>query len=202
MNRGGRTPTLPMTNLPGALVHSTARQVVAALLAVCATVPAVAQSVDEPRTFAALTRTVSQIAADGQVLELRVHWAGSTVAGQTAGAALPPPLALVEQKFSSGFLRRERRPQLSPDMLVIVVRASDGRELDWRTAPNPRVLRAETPGPDGRLSGQFFERQEAELFIAIPRLVEASALRVYQPRWTGTEYALDVVGDVALTPLP
>lgn len=184
-------------------MHNTANSLAAALLAVCVAVPGYAQGASEPRTFSALTRTVSQLAADGQVLELRVHW---TVPGAAPGQAtvldVSGGFALAEQKRSTGFLRRERRPQLSPDLLVLVVRASDGRELDWRTAPNPRILRAETPQPDGRLTGQVFELPEVDLFVVIPWLAEASAIRVYQPRWTGTEYALDAIGDVALTALP
>lgn len=161
-----------------------------------------AQVNGEPRTFSSLTRTVSQRASDGQVLELRVHWIVPSAAAQSAAAPAAGGFALVEQRLTAGFLRRERRPQLSPDVLVLVVRAADGRELDWRTTPNPRVLRAETPGPDGRLSGQFFELPDVDLFMAIPRLMDASAIRLYQPRWTGTEYALDSLGDVALATLP
>lgn len=162
-----------------------------------------AQDIDASRTFAALARTVPQVAPDGQVLELRVHWTARPITGQAAGAVKPADsLVLTAQNLSSGFLRRERRPQLSADMLVLVVRAADGRELDWRTTPNPRILRAEIPQPDGRLTGQFFELPDVDLFIAIPRLLDASTVRVYQPRWTGTDYALDIVGDVSLTPQP
>lgn len=162
-----------------------------------------AQGVDAPRTFSALARTVPQAEPDGQVIELRVHWTPAPITGQAAGAARPADtLVLTAQTLSSGFLRRDRRPQLSADMLVLVVRAADGRELDWRTTPNPRILRAETPQPDGRLTGQFFELPDVDLFMAIPRLLDASAVRIYQPRWTGTDYALDIVGDVALTVQP
>lgn len=184
-------------------MHSRATSLVVALVLAYAGAQGRAQGVDTSRTFTSLASTVPQVAPDGQVLELRVHWTAAPINGQATGAARPADtLVLTAQTLSSGFLRRERRPQLSADMLVLVVRAADGRELDWRTARNPRILRAETPQPDGRLTGQFFELTDVDLFVAIPRLLDASAVRIYQPRWTGTEYALDIVGDVGLTPQP
>jgi len=39
-----------------------------------------------------------------------------------------------------------------------------------------------------------------ELSIAIPDVEGADRVVLYQPRWTGTEYLLDVFGQVQLRP--
>ena len=109
---------------------------------------------------------------------------------------------LVDERVVPGGLRRERRPQLSYDRLVVVVRDSAGRELDWRLVPNPAILRAEAPGPDGRLTGRVIELEDVELSIAIPNIVTADHIQVYCPHWTGTRYMLDSLVQVPLRNRP
>ena len=108
--------------------------------------------------------------------------------------------ALLEQRVVPGALRRERFPQLSSDRLVVVVRDAAGRELDWRLVPNPGIVRADAPGPDGRLQGGTIEVDSVELSIAIPDVAGADRVYIFRPRWTGTEYLLDPFGQVRLAP--
>ena len=153
-----------------------------------------------PLSFRSLTARVPQASATGLVTELRIQWITSTRSNGTATSA-PARIhsfKLLEAKMTRGRLRRARRPELSADQLVVVVQARDGRELDWRLLGNPRIVRAEVPGPDGRLGGQILERDAVELSFAIPRMPNATSIRVYQPRWTGTEYVLDTIGDVSV----
>jgi hypothetical protein len=140
---------------------------------------------------------VPQAESNGLVTEFRIQWTSTRINGTAAGApARTHSFELLEAKIAPGRLRRERRPQLSVDQLVVVVQAADGRELDWRLLGNPRIVRAELPGPDGRLGGQILERDAVELAFAIPRIPGARTIRIYQPRWTGTDYILDQIGDV------
>jgi hypothetical protein len=97
-----------------------------------------------------------------------------------------------------GPLPRERRPELSTDQLVIVVLSADGTALDWRLVRNPRIVRAESPGPDGVLSGSTIQLSSAELLVTVADVPGARTLRVYQPRWTGTEFMLDAAGELEL----
>ena len=90
-----------------------------------------------------------------------------------------------------GRLRQERFPELSHDRLVIVVEDADGRELDWRMVRNPSILRAEAPGPDGRLQGTVVELAHMELSVGVPAIEGAEFLRLYQPRWNGDGYMLE-----------
>ena len=89
--------------------------VAVALLISCAVGLAFSQGIDTSRTFTALARAVPQVVSDGQVLELRVHWTVTPANAQVVGAARPADtLTLTAQQPSSGFLRRERRPQQRP----------------------------------------------------------------------------------------
>ena len=60
------------------------------------------------------------------------------------------------------------------------------------------VIRAEVPGADGRLTGKIVHIADTELLVVLTQLPATVKLSVYQPRWTGTEFLLDLVGEVAL----
>ncbi len=162
--------------------------------------PALAgQAVEGPpasRSFRSLVSEVSQVRDVQFVRELQLEWNRADASG--AGDGGTQAFTLVDERVVPGGLRRERRPQLSYDRLVVVVRDSLGRELDWRLIRNPAILRAEVPGPDGRLTGRVIELDAVELSIAIPNIAAADHIELYRPRWTGTEYALDSLVEVLL----
>lgn len=153
-----------------------------------------------PRSFRGLVSDVPQARDVQRVRQLRIAPVGAEP--DVVRAAQPQIFALLEQRVVPGALRRERFPQLSYDRLVVVVQDAAGRELDWRLVPNPAILRAESPGPDGRLEGEIIEVDIAELSIAIPDISGADRVNIYRPRWTGTEYLLDPFGEVRLSPWP
>ena len=164
------------------------------------TTPASQEGLAAPRSFRGLVSDVAQIPDVERVRQLRI---ATVTAEPVAGAAAEPRMfALLEQRVVPGGLRRERFPQLSYDRLVVIVRDAAGRELDWRVVPNPSIVRAEAPGPDGRLRGEIVEVDSVELSIAIPDVAGADRVYIYRPRWTGTEYLLDPFGQVRLAPSP
>lgn len=151
-----------------------------------------------PRSFRGLVSDVPQARDVQRVRQLRIATVGvEPDAGSTAQTRM---FALLEQRVVPGGLRRERFPQLSYDRLVVVVQDAAGRELDWRLAPNPGIVRADVPGPDGRLRGGTIEIDSVELSIAIPDVEGADRVDIFRPRWTGSEYLLDLVGQVRLAP--
>ena len=171
---------------------------VAIIPGLCA--PAIAgQAVEDPfasRSFRSLVSEVGQVRDVQFVRELRLEW--SRVGASGAGDGPTQAVSLVEERVVSGALRRERRPQLSYDRLVVVLRDSQGRELDWRLVRNPAILRAEAPGPDGQLTGRVIELDDVELSIAIPNIATADHIELYRPRWTGAEHMLDSLAQVPL----
>ncbi|TAK12162.1 MAG: hypothetical protein EPO35_11635 [Acidobacteria bacterium] len=171
---------------------------VAQLSAVCAS----AQVPPKPGpsiTFGALSRETAQVQSSDQLRELLIRWTATTTPARGGLQGVPAERLLVLQEQPGiGVLRRERSPQITEDQLVVVQRSADGAALDWRLVKNPRIVRAEVPGPDGKLTGRIVERESAEMLITLPDLPAATRLSVYQPHWNGTEYLLDLVGEVPL----
>jgi hypothetical protein len=135
--------------------------------------------------------------------EIRVHWEASP--GAPPETLLEPqhyhPAAaftVVERRHRSGSLPRQRAPELSPDQLLIVAVDSQGREKERVLVPDPRVLRAELPGPTGELHGEVLHRATAEFLVPLPDDPTIVELRVYHPRWTGSTFDLDLLGTAPL----
>src|SRR5262245_22813094 len=133
------------------------------LLAIASFSPEAQAPAEEARPFRVLRDSVAPRAAVEGVLALRVRWSAATSASGPAS-----PLSLIEQAVRSGRPRRERRPELAPDRLVVVLEDGGGRELDFTLVADPRVVRAERPGPDGAWTGSVHERSDAELFVTVP----------------------------------
>jgi len=151
----------------------------------------------------AFLSAVSSASAQG-IQELRFRWDAPASSGAPAegAAAAPPPSAftLLGRQRAHGPLPRQRNPELSPDHVVVVAEDAHGRMLDWQVVADPRVLRAEFPGPTGQLSGQRLRQPSAEFMITIPDDPDLAVLRLYRPRWTGRGFALDPLGSVPLPP--
>jgi hypothetical protein len=106
---------------------------------------------------------------------------------------------VARRPVESGFVR-ERDPQVAPDELVLIAIGASGAPIAWQHIKDPRIVRAESPGPDGILSGQTLHRPLTELVVLMPDGVPATELRVYQPQWTGQAFTLAPLGTVALNP--
>jgi hypothetical protein len=105
---------------------------------------------------------------------------------------------IVERHSRPGTMPRQRTPELSSDQLLIVAVDGQGRETERILIPDPRVLRAERPGPTGELQGEVLHRATAEFLVPLPDDPSLVELRVYHPRWTGSTYDLDLLGTVPL----
>lgn len=157
-------------------------------------------SAQEPLSFRKLSEsTPKAVSPTNRVRELRIKWSPPPAPTSGSQAKAAPRMVVVSDTSVAGVVRRERQPQLSEDQLVIVQRASDGRALDWLMTPDPRTIRAEVPGADGRLTGKIVHVADTELLVAITQLAATASLSVYQPRWTGMEFLLDLLGEVVLT---
>ena len=62
---------------------------------------------------------------------------------------------------------------------------------------DPRLLRAEAPGPDGELTGQVIYRESAEFVVQYPDDEAIAEVRLYHPDWDGQKFSLELVGAVA-----
>ena len=134
--------------------------------------------------------------------ELRVSW-------EADKAALPKPSA--EQYRNApgrvalsgavarrqGALPRQRSAELSPTQIVVVALDAKGHMRWCGLVEDPRLLRAEAPGPDGELTGQVIYRESAEFIISYPDDERITEVRLYHPDWDGEKFSLALVGAVA-----
>jgi len=168
----------------------------AAALALTTGLTLAAQTLDMTAAeFAALrTQPLPAEAAGGsEDLVIRVPDAVSPTAPRPVSAPALPLLARTALPIAAV---RERDPQLSSERLVVIAFTPDGTVADWRVAADPRIVRAEQPDQTGLLSGQVLRRTGADLHVTIAMLPSISQIRVYQPRWNGAAFDLELVGSV------
>ncbi len=93
--------------------------------------------------------------------------------------------------------RRSR--EISWQQLVVVAVDDGGREIDRAVVLDPRLIRYEAVDASGNFTeSAVLYREEADLAVAFAEQPALRAVRVFQPRWTGTEYTLDLLGEAAL----
>jgi hypothetical protein len=158
----------------------------------------------DPMSFRVLADGTPEAAAiKDQVRQLRIRWTLTPAPppGGNRPAAVPsavPALSVISEQSIAGSIRRQRQPQVTTDQLVVVQKRADGRALDWALIANPRLVRAEVPGADGRLTGRTVLRDDVELMVIMTPAPDAVTVALYQPRWTGTEHVLDLIGEATL----
>ncbi len=135
--------------------------------------------------------------------DIRVRWQGETSTSPTGAAAerqIQPrgSFAALGRQGGLGSLPRQRAPELSEDQLLVLAVDSQKQLKGWSLITDPRILRAELPGPAGELSGQVIYQSNVEFVVALPDDPAISELRFYHPRWTGQEFVLDPIGAVPI----
>jgi hypothetical protein len=93
---------------------------------------------------------------------------------------------------------RQRDPQLSENHLLVRTVNAGGEIVDTQLILDPRVIRAEAPGPSGELKSETLHRASPDFLLTIPDEAAVRELRIYHPRWTGTSFALDLLGTIPL----
>jgi hypothetical protein len=145
----------------------------------------------------------SAVAQRRGLQEVRVRW--DTYIGSPAPQVVPQPAQPTTNAFTverrwwlSGSLPRRRNSQLSENQLVIVALDAQGKRIDTQFIPDPRVLRAESPGPSGELRGEILHHATTELLITLPDDPSITELRIYHPRWNGSTFLLEPLGTINL----
>ena len=154
-----------------------------------------------PVPFEALRTAVPALSTMslGSLQEVTVRWrVYSGTADQIGPAPLVNELTAVASRSVPGPFPHQRNPELSSSHLVAIASDAQGQAVGWQIIPDPRLIRAEFPGPNGELSGQVFHRAVTEFLLVLPDRAEIEAIQIVQPRWTGTEFFLESVGTVAM----
>ena len=133
--------------------------------------------------------------AVAQSQELRIRF--NTCSGDQPCIAAGGFTVLDKRALASG-PARQRNPELSSDQIVVRAYDRAGTLLFTQLVRDPRVLRSESPGPSGELSGQVLQHPTPEFLVSLPDSPTASELRFYHPRRTASGFVLDLLGTVAL----
>ena len=134
------------------------------------------------------------------VQQVRVQWTtpADGAPPPAPGAQSVNPLRLLERRSAGGSLPRQRNPQVSADQILVQAVNASGVIVDSQLIPDPRLVRAESPRPTGELSGEVLHRVDPDFLITLPDVADLVELRLFHPRWTGTEFAFDPIGSVSL----
>jgi hypothetical protein len=163
--------------------------------------PALAQADRPANEVLGVMPAAAALATGGTVPQVHVRWvAAASPTGDPVRAAGLVPLnrfEVVGRSALRGPLQRERDPQLSEYDLVIVSADAGGRETSWQKMQDPRIVRAELPGPTGQLSGEVLYRPEVELVAMVPDSATTD-LHVYQAYWNGEQFVLRRLGVIAV----
>jgi hypothetical protein len=136
-----------------------------------------------------------------RVIELHVSSTSPNAARDNLSAAPPTDntIKILSQKRTQGALPKQRNPELSQQNLVIVGVNAQGQEISRTVMLDPRIIRAETAEPSGKLtSSGLLYRNDATFSVMVPDEPGVIGLKVYQPRWSGSEYTLDLIGEAKL----
>jgi hypothetical protein len=140
----------------------------------------------------------------GQTIqEVHIQWTTTAplppgAPGQRLGQPGGHLFSVLGRQTMSGRLPRQREPELGSDKLMIIARDANGKIVNWQVVGDPRVLRAETAGPQGELSGRVFYRDRADFLFALPDDPSIARIEFYRPRWAGANFDLDLLGAVAV----
>ncbi len=94
--------------------------------------------------------------------------------------------------------RRQRNPQLSSTQLVVIAYDEHESELARVIMPDPRLLRAEEISANGDIGHRTLHRDNADFPVVLPDDANVKVIRIFHPRWTGTEFVLDALGSTLL----
>jgi hypothetical protein len=145
---------------------------------------------------------VLSVPQSGSVREFQVRMSlGATAPEGDRFLPFRPEIARLEvreRRTVPGTLPRQRRPELSEDLLVIIAVNGRGDEVCRVVRPDPRLLRAETADDEGRLSSTTLYRESVDFWIALPDDPVLDRALFFHPQWTGTFFNLVPVGEVRL----
>ena len=140
-----------------------------------------------------------QIDSSDSSQEFHLRW--------TTGDETPPspsPLAnpsageltVVTIRITAGPAPQLRSLRLATNRLFVAAVDAENVLRSWTIVPDPRIIRAESFGPDGVIEGQTLYRPDADLFVTITGDDAIVGLHVYQPLWDGQAFHLTPLGAV------
>ena len=130
--------------------------------------------------------------------DLTIEWEAYPDSGESLISAeqakdRPPAknIRLVRREKRHNSLQQHYGFDITTDDLFIVGTDTKSRLKWWKVIVDPRIVRAEWPGSEGQLTGQLYYRPRATIFLSPPNSEGISEIRIFLPKWTGSEFVLE-----------
>lgn len=104
-------------------------------------------------------------------------------------------VTMMKHRSVQGAPSQQRNPELSEQQLVVVAHNVQGEEVTKVLILDPRKIRAEILDPMGAAESKLFLKDSGEFTIVLPNDPDIHILKIYRPKWTGTEFALVLLGE-------
>ncbi len=140
--------------------------------------------------------------------ELAVVWQESAAVAQgearapgdqaTAGAR-PVELRIARRVDSGSRMPRIRSMHIAEGQLLAAAVDAGGILRGVAVIADPRVVRAEWPGPDGVLAGRTLRLSRAEFLLPVPDDPRVVAVHLFEPRWNGEAFVLQPIAFVQVS---
>ena len=94
-------------------------------------------------------------------------------------------------------MRNKRFPELTSRHIIIIARNKQGEEINPSVLLDPRLIRAKIVAPE---SGQIvntdqIRHENADFIVDFPDDAGIDKIQFYHPRWTGSVFTLELIGE-------
>ena len=165
------------------------------ILSVCVHTTTLAATGDRSRSIQLRITQPSQTAVS---TSSSARMSDSSSTSQPQQQASPPSVDVLDNKVIAGRAPRQRNPQLSADHLVLVGVDSLGNEIARVSILDPSLIRAESADQQGRITSTRLYRDSVDFSVVLPDDPRITSIKIYRPRWTGSQFLLDPVGEGSL----
>ena len=94
-------------------------------------------------------------------------------------------------------MRNRRFPELTSRHIIIITRNKQGEEINPSVLLDPRLLRAKIASPDSEqlVNTDQIRREDVDFIVDFPDDAGIDKIQFYHPRWTGTVFTLELIGE-------
>ena len=94
-------------------------------------------------------------------------------------------------------MRNKRFPELTSRHIIIIARNKQGEEINPSVLLDPRLIRAEIFSPESEqiVATDQNHDENVDFIVDFPDDAGIDKIQFYHPRWTGTVFTLELIGE-------
>jgi hypothetical protein len=115
-------------------------------------------------------------------------------------AAPEQRVRILKRRKTPGAARKRRFPKLSSKYIVVIARNKKGENISQSVLLDPRLIRAEIFSPESGeiVHSEQIYRDDVDFIVDLPEDAGIHKIQFFHPRWTGTSFELDLIGETVL----